>query len=565
MRFSKTKMSMLAVAGGVFLTSAVNAALGPPDLSNGGRRTPSIDARSQRQTAAFQPGRVGMVADSVWEDAGTAAEAACFASSSPVAETLPLPGNPISQKVRYLSFTAGDAGRLQAIRVTFSNLPAPYNTWNGVQMWVAEPKTYCENAGQKTPPCPPAQPSNDFTGATLRCTPYFMDWSTEGVIHVYHEGIIPAGTYAVQVIDSTCDTGQEGDYSGSLNATTSAWGDLVTDCTTCPCGPPDGTVDVPTDVTAVLDKSVNMAPPYSSCAAVIKARADLEPVEPDQLINISDVAHTLDAFGGVLYPPPSFPPPSPPPCADPLPVCGNGIVEADEQCDDGNLIPGDNCDQNCRSELCGNGTIDFAEECDDGAGNSDTAPDACRTDCTLPRCGDNVVDSGEQCDDGNTTNGDRCDQNCQIEPFAGNAVISLVPVSSSDPGATIVEEENKIYVSTGGHQVFLNIRVSDWDPGATGLWLRAFQVGIDSTGYTSGVQGMLSPWQPPCTSDAQCQALMGPLGTWPLTKGGCGVYGVPAGACAAGFIDDTRTDHITGGYTWMDRSTMDYRYGGPRL
>jgi len=48
---------------------------------------------------------------------------------------------------------------------------------------------------------------------------------------------------------------------------------------------------------------------------------------------------------------------------------------------------------------CGNGIIDVDEECDDGTGNSDTAPDACRTDCRDAHCGDSVIDAGEECDD----------------------------------------------------------------------------------------------------------------------------------------------------------------------
>lgn len=32
------------------------------------------------------------------------------------------------------------------------------------------------------------------------------------------------------------------------------------------------------------------------------------------------------------------------------PTCGNGLLESGEECDDGNLIPGDGCDSNCESE-----------------------------------------------------------------------------------------------------------------------------------------------------------------------------------------------------------------------
>jgi len=61
---------------------------------------------------------------------------------------------------------------------------------------------------------------------------------------------------------------------------------------------------------------------------------------------------------------------------------------------------------------CGNGTIDAGEECDDG-GESAT----CDADCTFVECGDGTpnVTAGEECDDGNTTAGDGCDENCRAE------------------------------------------------------------------------------------------------------------------------------------------------------
>ena len=44
--------------------------------------------------------------------------------------------------------------------------------------------------------------------------------------------------------------------------------------------------------------------------------------------------------------------------------------------------------------VCGDGVLEGFEECDNGGLNSDTAPDACRLDCKAASCGDNV-DSGE--------------------------------------------------------------------------------------------------------------------------------------------------------------------------
>ncbi len=79
---------------------------------------------------------------------------------------------------------------------------------------------------------------------------------------------------------------------------------------------------------------------------------------------------------------------------------------------------------------CGNGIVEGQEECDDGANNSDTAPDACRTDCTFAHCGDGVVDSFEGCDDGNAVSGDGCSAVCipevALPPQPGELVITEI-------------------------------------------------------------------------------------------------------------------------------------------
>src|ERR1041384_7554723 len=38
--------------------------------------------------------------------------------------------------------------------------------------------------------------------------------------------------------------------------------------------------------------------------------------------------------------------------------CGNGMLDPEEQCDDGNHEGGDGCDASCEVEGCGNGMID---------------------------------------------------------------------------------------------------------------------------------------------------------------------------------------------------------------
>ncbi|MFN8545953.1 MAG: hypothetical protein U0807_17355 [Candidatus Binatia bacterium] len=63
-------------------------------------------------------------------------------------------------------------------------------------------------------------------------------------------------------------------------------------------------------------------------------------------------------------------------------VCGNGVVEVGEVCDDGNRASCDGCNADCRPEACGDGVLQCAEECDNGSHNGQPG-DPCLADCTL--------------------------------------------------------------------------------------------------------------------------------------------------------------------------------------
>lgn len=109
-------------------------------------------------------------------------------------------------------------------------------------------------------------------------------------------------------------------------------------------------------------------------------------------------------------------------------VCGDGILEGQEECDDGNTSPGDGCDGNCRSEGgpgCGNGTLDDGEGCDDGNLNSG---DGCSAGCSPEFCGDGIVQAGlgEECDDGNLVPGDSCMPICENPPVEDTFLFSEV-------------------------------------------------------------------------------------------------------------------------------------------
>lgn len=58
--------------------------------------------------------------------------------------------------------------------------------------------------------------------------------------------------------------------------------------------------------------------------------------------------------------------------------CGDGVVAAEEVCDDGNIDSGDGCRSDCRKvEMCGDALLDSGEGCDDGNANPADDCDAC--------------------------------------------------------------------------------------------------------------------------------------------------------------------------------------------
>lgn len=121
-------------------------------------------------------------------------------------------------------------------------------------------------------------------------------------------------------------------------------------------------------------------------------------------------------------------------------VCGDGIVNMLEECDDGNASNNDACLSACNSpvdccalNVCGDGHVDASdngsggqvEACDDG---NNVNGDDCRSDCgqDFTLCGNGVLDQGEACDDGNTVGGDTCSGDCrQVLTVCGDGVVDL--------------------------------------------------------------------------------------------------------------------------------------------
>jgi cysteine-rich repeat protein len=80
-------------------------------------------------------------------------------------------------------------------------------------------------------------------------------------------------------------------------------------------------------------------------------------------------------------------------------VCPNSVLEPGEQCDDGNLLDGDGCDEECQREECENGQDENGECIPDDPNNPSQQ-------CT------------ESCDDGDKCTTDRCQSSrCVFTPL----------------------------------------------------------------------------------------------------------------------------------------------------
>ncbi|RME39842.1 MAG: hypothetical protein D6788_04600, partial [Planctomycetota bacterium] len=237
----------------------------------------------------------------------------CLSVDPPAPVRIALPGNPVAVANRFVSVIPGNANRSIALRVTLDDLPVPFDVFNGRSLWVQEPVDICENSGQVTVPpggCGPA-PGTDhptFPAATLGCDPVYRTWGSSDEVHIFHELIVPGGTYRVEAIVQGCDVTEPGLYSAPLLLSTSRWADVTGGCDVKPCPLPDGSVDITRDALDVLDKFRNRA------RGPLKWRADIAPATPNLLVDIEDVMWILTEFRSVGYPfsPPPFPCPDGP-------------------------------------------------------------------------------------------------------------------------------------------------------------------------------------------------------------------------------------------------------------
>lgn len=147
------------------------------------------------------------------------------------------------------------------------------------------------------------------------------------------------------------------------------------------------------------------------------------------------------------------------------PLCGDGHLVGPEECDDSNTLNGDGCSSTCHIEgrirctqqdagsgcdggvpqVCGDGIVSADEECDDGNDlskhpyNVDDVYGWCTTECRLgPYCGDSVVNGNEECDlgmgDGAGYGPDGCTTACTTPPFCGDGIVDTNYGEQCDTG-----------------------------------------------------------------------------------------------------------------------------------
>jgi len=140
---------------------------------------------------------------------------------------------------------------------------------------------------------------------------------------------------------------------------------------------------------------------------------------------------------------------------------------------------------------------------------------------------------------------------CAVAIFGTAAMgtdVRLLPISASGVHSISGDE---ITLEGGGQRVVLEIVVEGGWPGL----LKAYEAGIDSVGYASGLTGTLAPPEVPCVNSPD------PCPTAIATGSVCPY---PPTVCPAGFVDTGRSDYIFFGYSFLgavDTSTLNYRYG----
>ncbi len=184
----------------------------------------------------------------------------------------------------------GIAGTCPATGGTCGGLTACTNPneENGCARWVGKPGTFPES--QDSPGI------GSFRAARLQCTPYYHDWSGEGLFHILGAELLPSSIYEIENLLATCAGIEDTclDVSPPVTVATARFGDLA-----AAYNPPSATTqpDV-TDVTQLVNKFKNVS------GAPVKVAALLQPNLPELNgdVSVSDIVQCVDAVKSFAYP-----------------------------------------------------------------------------------------------------------------------------------------------------------------------------------------------------------------------------------------------------------------------
>lgn len=120
---------------------------------------------------------------------------------------------------------------------------------------------------------------------------------------------------------------------------------------------------------------------------------------------------------------------------------------------------------------------------------------------------------------------------------------------------------NEVFMTSGGREVWLELRIGDWDPGDTGLKATAYLAHIDSSGYSAGLQGTLTAFQTPiCNANDDCVAWLGEGAECPVA-----FFPAPCPTAWINYSDPTFIFYDQPVLGAADTTTLDYRFGAVLL
>ncbi len=276
-------------------------------------------------------------------------------------------------------------------------------------------------------------------------------------------------------------------------------------------------------------------------------------------------------------------------CLPAKPDCGDKLVEDPEECDDGNTVSGDGCENNCKytcatgdpTRNCSSGDICAGTgQCDDLATHTCSYTgqppngSSCGTGvvcvnhvCTDKYCGNKKVDGTEECDDGNNTPGDGCENDCTWTCLASDPTRNCKAASecfqdgTCDPGKHTCSTPVPKPAGTACGGGTKNCIAGSCEPVRCGDGIVAQGQEICDDGNLNPTDGCdvaqnctkscanpatdctaLACRTSQCTADGRCTSVADPSKNTNACSGGSGSATCNAGACTSGTCGDGNTD-----------------------